>query len=64
MNGMEDIEDALDAAQVQQVQAAFNVLIQTCATDKQALVKFVQFVKLVVGTKRIALRALSEEFKS
>lgn len=55
-----DVDNAAD----QQVQAAFSVLIQNCvAGDKDALTKFVQFVKLVEGTRQVAIRALEAAVK-
>ena len=49
----------LDDAAHQQVQAAFHVLIQSCIQgNKDALTKFVQFVRLVEGTRQVAIKAL------
>jgi len=54
-----NVSHALDMALEQQVQAAFHILIQNCTKGEvDALPRFVQFVKLVVGTRELAERAL------
>ena len=60
-----ELELDIDAAVRQQIQAAFNVLIQNCAEKRgeNALQQFVQFVKLVEGVREVVLRALVEASK-
>jgi hypothetical protein len=59
---MTSVINAIDVATHQQIGAAFNMLIQnSVAGDKDALIKFVHFVRLVVATRDIAIRALEEK---
>jgi hypothetical protein len=53
--------EGVDAAVQQQVQAAFNLLIQQSVKGEQdALNQFVKFVNLVFGAREVACQALSD----